>query len=168
MKKIQLGCVVVLGVFLCAYKSIAGGIKEGQWSMHMTVQAQDSMADEMANAQKEMDHMSAEEKAMMQQMMGSMGVQMGGNSMVIENKQCLTNQNPVPKQEDEENCQETHRSFGNTIKFEVVCKDSRSTGEVTYNNDSMKGTIQSIQRHNGKEEKAAIDIDGQYVGPCKG
>jgi hypothetical protein len=29
---------------------------------------------------------------------------------------------------------------GNTIHFEVTCKNSHSTGDVTYSGDSMKGT----------------------------
>ncbi len=164
-----IGCAVFLATAFFSFSSTAAGIKEGQWSMTMTVQMEGAMGQEMARAQKDMENMSPEEKAMMQQMMGNMGMQMGaanGGGMTISRKQCLTNANPVPKKEDQENCEETHTMAGNTVKFEVNCKDGRSTGEVTYDNDSMHGTIQSTQNNRGKEEKVQININGQYDGPC--
>ncbi len=150
-----------------ASQSRADGIKEGQWSMTMTVKMDGALSQEMADAQKEMDKMSPEEKAMMQQMMGKMGMQMGGNGMTINTKQCITNQNPVPKQDDQEDCSETHSIIGNTVKFDMTCKDSRSSGEVSYDNDSMKGSIKSLQHQNGQDVNATIDIKGQFEGPCK-
>ena len=172
MKRIMvMAGILFLGAICVSSSSNAAGFKEGQWDMSMTIQMGGGMADEMAKAQKEMDKMAPEEKAMMQQMMGNMGVKMGAansGGMTISRKQCLTNANPVPKKEEEENCQETHTSSGNTVKFEVICKDSHSTGEITYNNDSMKGSIQSTQKHGGKEEKVVMDIKGQYTGPCGG
>ena len=170
MKKL----LIIVGILLMGMgfsSQSNAAIKEGEWSMTMTVQMDGSMGQEMAKAQKEMENMAPEEKAMMQQMMGKMGMQMGaaqGNGMTISRKQCITNAHPVPQQEHENSyCKETHSTSGNAVHFEVTCKDSHSIGDVTYNNDSMKGTIKSTQTKRGKEENVLIDLKGQYVGPCK-
>ena len=148
--------------------SAAQGMKEGQWSMTMTIQA-DGMGDEAANAMKEMEQMPPEQKAMMQQMMGGMkmGVGAQGAGMTMTSSQCMTNAHPVPQRDDEKDCQETHAIKGNAVHFDVVCKDSKSSGDVTYDNDSMTGQITSTRRERGRETTSAIDIRGQYEGPCR-
>ena len=128
------------------------------------------MENEMAEAQKEMDNMSPEEKAMMKNMMGGMGMKMGAQAggMSITHTQCITNDNPVPKDETQKNCESNHTIKGNTVNFETTCPDSHSTGQLTFNNDSMKGTIESTSTQKGKKENVTMDINGQYVGPCTG
>ncbi len=161
---------VLLGTICFLSAANAAGIKEGEWDMAMTIQMAGSAGDELAKAQKEMDSMPAEQKAMMQQMMGNMGMKMGGatpGGMTINKKQCMTNDHPVPQQKDQENCKETHTVNGNTVNFEITCKDSHSIGEVTYNDDSMKGNIKSTNTRGGRKEEVAIDLSGQYLGPCK-
>ena len=156
----------VLVVMLANTVSAAQGMKEGQWSMTMTIQA-GGMGDEAAQAKKEMDKMSPEDRAMMQQMMGSMGMGVSGQGMTINTSQCMTNDNPVPRRDDEKDCQETHSIDGNSVHFDVVCKDSTSSGEVTYHNDSMTGHITSTRRERGRETTSTIDLSGQYEGPCR-
>ena len=147
--------------------SAAEGMKEGQWSMTMTIQA-DGMGEEGAKAMQEMEQMPPEQKAMMQQMMGrmKMGVAAQGMGMAITSSQCMTNAHPVPQRDDEKDCQETHAIKGNAVHFDVVCDDSRSSGEVTYDNDSMTGHIKSTRREHGRETTSTIGIRGQYEGPC--
>ncbi|OGX05893.1 MAG: hypothetical protein A2Z88_02310 [Omnitrophica WOR_2 bacterium GWA2_47_8] len=159
--------IMSIGMIALASGASAAAFKEGSWSMTMTIHA-DGMDEQMAQAQKDMENMSPEERAMMETMMGGMGMKMGaqGGGMVINRTQCMTNDNPVPKGDDQEDCQQTHTFRGNTLNFEVTCDDSHSTGQVTYKNDSMKGTINSTTTKNGKEEKSTLDISGKYVGPC--
>ena len=135
--------------------------------MTMVIQA-DGMGDEAAKAMKEMEKMSPEDRAMMQHMMGGMniGVRSQGMGMTMKSSQCLTNDHPVPKRDNQNNCQETHSINGNTVQFDIVCPDSNSSGQVTYQNDSMKGTIKTTQTEHGKATNATIDISGQYEGPC--
>ena len=105
-------------------------------------------------------------------MMGNMGVQMGGNAqgMTTTTTQCITNQNPVPNAKTSENCQETHEMNGNTINFHVTCNGSDtqmdSTGQVTYNGDSMEGQVKSHQVEHGQSMDASIQITGRYLGSC--
>ena len=169
MKKLAFaGGALVLGLLVLANKASAGGFKEGKWSM-TTVIRMAGMDQQAAEAMKAMENMAPEEKAMMQSMMGGMkigGAPGGGAGMSATRTQCLTNDNPVPKASNEDNCKETHAVKGNTINFETVCNTSHSSGQVTYKNDSMKGTISSTQTENGRETNATIDISGEYVGPC--
>lgn len=126
----------------------------------------EGMDAQMAQAQKDMEKMSPEEKTMMQNMMGGMGMNMAGGGMTTTQSQCITNDNPIPQASSENNCKETHNINGNTVNFEVNCDNSHSTGKVTYNNESMNGTINSTQTENGQKRNMTIDINGKYEGPC--
>ena len=159
--------VMSLGSIIFVVGLRAQGIKEGKWSMTM-VTKMGGMGDEMAQMNKEMENMSPEDAAMMQQMMGKMNMQVSGNSpgMTTTVTHCVSNQNPVPDMNTSKDCKETHTIDGNTVTFEQVCDKSKSTGEMTYENDSMTGTITSEQKENGQETKATIELTGEYLGPC--
>lgn len=168
MKKGMWALGASIAVVVFAYTARAAqGIKEGQWSMTMVIQA-DGMGDEAANAMKEMENMPPEQRAMMQQMMGgmNMGARGQGMGMTMKSSQCITNDHPVPQRDEQKDCQETHSIKGNTVQFDVVCSDSTSSGQVTYKNDSMNGTIKTTQTEHGKATNATINISGQYEGPC--
>ena len=159
--------IAAAGIVGMAGITTAEPIKEGQWSM--TVETQMSgMQEEQAQAMKEMDNMPEEQKAMMQQMMGKMNMQMGagGTGMKTTVTQCITNDNPVPESNQEEGCTQTHEMKGNAIHFEVTCPDSRSTGDVKYMGDKMNGTIKSQSNAGGRPTDATIKIEGKYIGPC--
>ncbi len=161
--------VLTIGILGVAGGAMAGGIRTGKWSMTTAVQT-DAMDARAAQAMKEMDNMPPEQKAMMQQMMGGMKMKMGGPGggmgMTTTSTQCISNDNPVPEGKNEQGCKQTHTIKGNTVEFEVVCADSRSTGQVTYDKDSMKGTIKSTHTEHGQQQNMTVDISGQYVGPC--
>ena len=159
--------VVFAGSIVFVVGLRAQSIKEGKWSMTM-VTKMGGMDQQSAESMKEMENMSPEEKAMMQQMMGGMNIQMNSNGagMTTTVSQCISSQDPVPNTKRDEDCQETHTMDGNTVNFEVVCKDSKSTGQVTYKEDSMSGVIKSHQTADGQPTDVTIDIKGQYVGPC--
>ena len=136
--------------------------------MTMVIQA-DGMGEEAEKAMQEMEQMAPEEKAMMQRMMGgtNIGSHGQGLGMTVNSSQCLTNAHPVPTRDDQKDCQETHSIKGNTVHFDVVCADSKSSGDMTYENDSMKGRMTSTQTERGKKTTSTIDVRGQYEGPCR-
>jgi hypothetical protein len=138
-------------------------IKEGKWSMTIVTKVA-GMAEEMSEAMKEMEKMSPEEKAMMQQMMGGMNIAAGedGQGLSMTMTQCVSADNPVPDMNPDKDCTETHSVNGSTVTFEVTCPDSHSTGEVTYNDETMQGTIAS----QSKEGDVTMEISGAYEGPC--
>ena len=142
----------------------ADGIMEGKWDITITTRM-GGMNDEMAAAKREMENMSPEEKAMMQQMMGGMKMNAEGGGITTTSSQCMSNDNPIPMA-TEKGCQETHTLNGNTVQFQMMCPDGHSTGEVTYMGDSMKGMIKAHQTVDGKETDSTIEISGQYTGPC--
>ena len=167
MKRVVAGSMLFVGVLVVAGAAQAAGIKEGKWSMTTVIHAE-GMDAQAAQAMKEMENLPPEQQAMMQQMMGGMNIGAGGGKgMSITRTQCVTNDNPVPQGKDEEGCKQTHTLKGNTVNFEVVCDQSRSTGQVTYDRDSMKGTIKSTQTEHGRPQDVTIDISGQYLGPCE-
>ena len=167
MKKgLSAACAAAMAAMLANTVSAGQGMKEGQWSMTMTIQA-DGMGEEAAKAMQEMEQMPPEQKAMMQQMMGGMKMGVGAQGMTMASSQCMTNEDPVPTRADEKDCQETHAIKGNSVHFDVVCDDSTSSGDVTYDNDSMTGHITSTRQEHGRETTSTIGIRGQYAGPCR-
>lgn len=166
MQKATLSTIAVLGVFVLVASDARAEVREGKWSMSTVIKAAGT-EEAAAEAQAAMQNMSPEEKAMMRQMMGNMNVNMGmgGGGMQTTITRCLTNDSPVPQMNDQEDCQTTHSTTGNTVHFEAVCKDSTSTGDITYEQDSMRGTIQSHATTPGGHD-ATIEISGQYLGPC--
>ncbi|HLF18198.1 MAG TPA: DUF3617 family protein [Candidatus Omnitrophota bacterium] len=166
MKKLLWAVGVVSLSILNFSGSASAEVKEGQWTMTIVTKMA-GMDEEMAAA---MEGMSEDEKAMMQQMMGGMNISAGPGGAGISTtiKQCITNDNPVPEASDEEGCTSTHSMDGNTVHFETVCPESTSTGEVTYQEDSMQGLISSKQTEDGEEMEVSIEISGEYVGPCSG
>ena len=164
--RIAAGVVIAMATAACVAWA-AQGIKEGKWAMSMTMQAP-GMDGQAAQAMKDMERMSPDERAMMERMMGGMGMHAGpgGAGMTVTTSQCLTNDNPVPTREEEHKCQQTHTTKGNTVTFKTVCPKSTSEGTVTYKNDSMQGTITTTETKRGKPVTTTIDISGRYEGPC--
>jgi len=144
----------------------AQAIKEGNWKMTM-VTKMDGADDEMADAMKEMESLSPAEKAMMQQMMGGMNINTdsGAPGITTSISKCVTNNDPIPEVTTEEDCVSTHTTAGNTVHFDIQCPDSNSSGEVMYMNESMHGSITTVQIADGQQ--ATIDISGEYTGPCE-
>jgi hypothetical protein len=164
MKKF-LGAMGVAGVLIFAGGSGAEAVTEGQWTMTITTRI-GGMDEEYAAAMEEMENMDPAEKAMMQQMMGGMGMGFGGQGMTTTITQCVSNDDPVPDWETDEDCTSTHTMNGNSVHFQTVCPDGTSTGDVTYQDESMQGVITSHQTVDGEETEMTIEISGEYVGPC--
>ena len=161
-----LGACIMSFIFISAAR--ADGFKEGQWKMTM-VTKMDNQSPEMANAMKQMQNLPPQALAMMKQRGISVGSD--GQGMSITVTQCLSKQNPVPKQEHgNNNCKETHEINGDTVTFTSSCNYNNtqmdSNGTVTYAGDGMTGHITSSGTAGGHPVKNTIDITGQYVGPC--
>lgn len=148
----------------------AEGPKEGQWTMTM-VTKMDNMPPAMAAAMKQMQNLPPEAMAAMKEAQAKSGVQMDFNAQggaTITVTQCVTNQNPLPKQMKD--CQQTHETNGDTVTFHASCShggiQSESSGSMTYTGDSMQGQIKSHTQMPGGALDQTIDITGEYVGPC--
>jgi len=165
--------VVILGLFLIfvIYTKTANaqGLKEGQWSMSM-VTKMENMPPQMAAAMQQMKNMPPQALAAMKQAQAKAGIQMtwDDQGMTVTSKQCITNQNPIPMQQ--KGCQETHEINGGTVTFNVTCSQNgvqaESSGSMTYQGDSMNGTIKTHTQTPGTSMDQTMDITGQYLGPC--
>ncbi len=161
----------VLGVLVCwalTASARAEGLKEGQWSTTM-VTKMNNASPEMAEAMQQMQNLPPEAQAMMKQR----GIQLSGNGQgtTVTVTQCITKDNPVPKQNpDDQNCQQTHDTNGNTVNYHVTCNENDgqmdATGSMTYDGDSMQGHSQNHMVQNGQAIDSTMDITGKYLGPC--
>jgi hypothetical protein len=166
MKRIKVvGGLFVLAAAGTCVAGAAQAIKEGKWAMSMTVQ-NEAMGDAAADAAREMEQMSPEERAMMERMMGGMKVGPHGQGMTIQTSQCLTNDRPVPTRDDQRGCEETHTTEGNAVTFKVVCPKSTSEGTIAYSGDTMQGTITTTETKRGQPVTTTMSINGRYEGPC--
>ncbi len=154
--------VVVLGMVVAAK---AEGIKEGKWTMTIVTRMPGIANEEAVGMKEEMDNMSPQDKALMQNVMGGMINKANANDagMTTTTTQCITNSNPVPDMNRSEDCKVDHSFVDGTVNFEVTCPDGTSMGKVTYKEDSMKGIIKS---HSDKGD-VDIEISGEYQGPCE-
>ncbi len=159
MKKIVFTAIAVFSVCVLGISNASADVREGKWFMTIVTKAA-GMGAAAAEAQAAMQNMSPQEQAMMQQMMGGMGMGMGAEGITTTIEKCITNADPVPPAE--EGCRQTHTINGNTVNFETVCANGQSTGQVTYEGDSMSGSIMS---HSSTGD-ANIELTGQYIGPC--
>ena len=169
MKKfIWVFVIIFLGAFLAAGTLWAQSFMPGKWTITMVTQIE-GMDEEMAQAAELMKGMTPEQKAMMNQMMGGLDLQMdvGPEGMTTTFTQCLNEANPVPDLKETKGCEMTYESEGNETSFKAVCPESTVTGKVLYKETTMSGDIVSQQMVDGKQTTANIKMTGQYVGPCR-
>jgi len=84
--------------------------------------------------------------------------------------QCITNNDLVPMSEDaSRECQVTDiQTKGNTVSWKMTCGGQggrmEGTGQITYNGDSMQGTMQMTIAPYGTQVKNTIS--GRRIGDC--
>lgn len=97
-----------------------------------------------------------------------------GNTMQVTSKQCITQENMIPKDEkmQDHNCKITHQEKrGNTVKWSMVCDDDgmkmKSEGIATYTGDVMESkTTVTTQMEGEPPIKQLMTAKGRYLGPC--
>ncbi len=159
---------LILAVLVFAGAAGAEGIREGEWKMTV-VSKMEGMEKEMAEAKRQLESLPPEQRAMMDQMMGRMDVSfdVGEEGVTTTVTQCISQTDPVPEIEGARpECDVTHSVAGGTVSFEAVCPEGSSSGQLTYEEDSMTGTVTSRQEADGRVTRVTMDISGEYVGPC--
>ena len=80
---------------------------------------------------------------------------------------CLTQKDYVPKDTEQKDCaMKDVKIEGNTVTWEVVCKDSSGKGKVTYAGSTFEGVMETMMKEDGKEMKAKMMMKGKHIGPC--
>lgn len=86
--------------------------------------------------------------------------------------QCITAENLVPQSEGEtEVCQVSDVAVeGNTVSWKIVCSGQgggmEGTGTITYNGDTMEGTMEMVMPQVNMQIKNTLT--GKRVGECEG
>jgi hypothetical protein len=81
---------------------------------------------------------------------------------------CLTKSDSVPKANSEQSeCKMVDQKInGNTISWNVVCKETSGNGTITYAGDSFSGLMESTTKQDGKEMKVKMKMEGKRIGAC--
>ena len=82
---------------------------------------------------------------------------------------CLTQKDYVPKdtQQKGNDCvMKDVKVEGNTVNWEMQCKNSSGKGNVTYAGTTFDGVMETMMKEGGKEMNAKMTMKGKYLGPC--
>ena len=80
---------------------------------------------------------------------------------------CLKQNDYVPKDEGQKDCSmKDVKVDGNTVTWEVVCKDSSGKGTVTYAGNTFDGVMETLMKEGGKDMTARMTMKGKHIGPC--
>jgi hypothetical protein len=80
---------------------------------------------------------------------------------------CLSQKDYVPKDTQQKDCtMKDVKVEGNTVSWEMLCKDSRGKGTVTYAGSTFDGVMETMMKEDGKEMNAKMTMKGKYLGPC--
>lgn len=145
-------------------------MKPGLWEFKQTPQLDPARQAQMAQAQKAMESMPAEQRQMMEKMMASRGVNvsMSGGSITI--KTCVTkeqaerNMAPVTHHG---NCTQDVKRSGSTIQTHFGCTDPASEGDATVTlrgNEGFTNDVTVRHQRQGKTEVTKVSGEGRWLG----
>ncbi len=80
---------------------------------------------------------------------------------------CLSQKDSVPKDTQQKDCtMKDVKVEGNTVNWEMQCKNSSGKGSVTYAGSTFDGVMETMMKEGGKEMNAKMTMKGKYLGPC--
>ncbi|MFZ2197684.1 MAG: DUF3617 family protein [Thermodesulfovibrionales bacterium] len=80
---------------------------------------------------------------------------------------CLSQQDYVPKDTAQKDCtMKDLKVDGNTVNWEILCKNSSGKGKITYAGSTFDGVMETMMKEGGKEMNAKMTMKGKYLGPC--
>jgi len=145
-------------------------LKPGLWEFKQTPQLDPARQAQMAQAQKAMENMPAEQRKMVEQMMKQNGVNVSIAGGVISVKTCVTKEqaerNMAPLAQQGKCSQDVKRS-GNVIQTHFVCTDPASEGDATVTLRGSEGFTNDVTiRHQrqGKTETTKVSGEGRWLG----
>jgi hypothetical protein len=170
MKSRMLALLAVAG--LIALPSSAQNMKAGLWEMTNKMQTSDGKLEKaMADMQKQMASMPAEQRKMMEDMMAKQGVQMGAPGGPMTVKLCMSKEmiakGMLPTQQQGDCTSNRSPMVGNTVHMTFKCTNPPSSGEgdMVFQSDSaysMKMLVEHTQA--GKKETMTMDGNAKWLG----
>lgn len=164
--------VTLLALLLAATGTFAQPkVVPGLWEHSFQMKGGGAQTDAaMAKVQKEMAAMPPEQRKMLEQMMASRGVKIGGNGTGTTLQICITKEQASRDQVplDSRCTQQTTQRSGNTMRFKFACTGEHPTsgeGEYTFNDDksySGRSTIDTMV--DGKPQHMEVENSGKWLG----
>lgn len=149
-------------------------MKPGLWEFKQTPQLDPARQAQMAQAQKAMENMPAEQRAMVEKMMAQRGVNVSMAGGAISVKTCITkeqaerNQAPVTQHG---NCTQDVKRSGSVIQTHFVCTDPASEGDATVTLRGDEGFTNEVtvrRTRDGKAETMKVTGEGRWLGASCG
>ncbi|MDR7332389.1 DUF3617 domain-containing protein [Roseateles asaccharophilus] len=155
---------------LLAGAAHAQAMKPGLWEFKQTPQLDPARKAQMEQAQKAMESMPPERRAMIEQMMAKNGVSVNMAGGVITVKTCITKEQsernfaPVSTQG---NCTQESKRSGSTIQTHFVCTDPASEGDAIVTlrgNEGFSNDVTIRHQRQGKTETTKVSGEGRWLG----
>lgn len=145
-------------------------MKPGLWEFKQTPQLDPARKAQMEQAQKAMESMPPERRAMIEQMMGKQGVNVSMSGGAISIKTCITKEqaerNMAPVNQHG-NCTQDVKRSGNTIQTHFVCTDPASEGDAIVTlrgNEGFTNDVTIRHQRQGKTETTRVSGEGRWLG----
>lgn len=150
-----------------AAQSSQPGLWENRTTIHSAAGGQ--MAQQMAQMQRDMAAMPADQRRMMEQMMAKQGISMGPNGATTV-RYCMSPEEAAQAQipSHDKDCKYTlvNRS-GNRLNMTFVCSDEGKTqgeGEVVFNSPkAYSGKFKMQTTVDGRPERITMDQSGRWL-----
>ncbi len=144
-------------------------LKPGLWEFKQTPQLDAARQAQMAQAQKAMEGMPPERRAMMEQMMAQRGISLNMAGGVITMKTCITKEqaerNVAPVTNGGHCTQDVKRS-GSVINTHFVCTNPDSEGDATVTlrgSDAFTNDVTVRTTRQGKAETTKVSGEGRWL-----
>ena len=161
-------CAALLAAASHAQTHLAPGL----WEQQVTMKSDNAELDaQMARMKEQMASLPPEQKAMVEKMMASRGMGLGGGAHAI--RMCLTREQAerdTPPQHDGRCSQQDFTRSGSTMTYKFTCQGQGGqpmTGEGTFTLDGPKaytGRSTMNATMQGKPMRVQTDIVGKWVG----
>ena len=145
-------------------------MKPGLWEFKQTPQLDPARQAQLAQAQKALDGLPPERRALIEQMMAQKGVNVSMAGGVITLKTCITKEqaerNLAPLSQHGNCAQESKRS-GSVIQTHFVCTDPESEGDATLTLRGSEGFTNDVtirRQRLGQTETTKVTGEGRWLG----
>ena len=162
---------VVSALILCAaLPCFAQNMKAGLWEIQQKPELAPEQQAKMEAAQKQMANMPPEQRAMIEKMMASHGVQMSMSGGNITIKSCVSEEqakrNTPPVTDGKSKCTHDVQRSGNVIHTHFVCPESGTEGDsdVTLVGDGFTSKTRITHQRNGKPEIINVTGSARWLG----
>ncbi len=163
----KLALIAASTLALCAH---AQTTKPGLWEVTSKVGGNPEMDKAMADMQKQMAAMPAEQRKQMEAMMGNQGVTLSGPAGAMVMKSCVTKemveQSKLPMQTQGSCTSTVGEKTNNSVKFKYVCTNPASSGEGEFNypsDSSYTSKLKMSTSTQGKVQTTTIEGSGKWL-----